>query len=44
MKIVIFDKKVRQNIELFKQLVNRQGQKREDFFETAQKGYKAYIN
>lgn len=44
MKIVIRDKKVRQNIELFKQLINRQGQKGEEVFQAAKKGYKAFIN
>lgn len=44
MKIVILDKNVRRNIELFRQLVHRQGQKREVLIENIKKGYKAYLN
>lgn len=44
MKIVILDKNVRRNIELFRQLVHRQGQKREVLMENIKKGYKAYLN
>lgn len=44
MKIVILNKKVRQNIELFKRLVQRQSKARAKFIQAAEKGYKAYIN
>lgn len=44
MKIVILDKNVRRNIEMFRQLVHRQGQKREQLLQSIEKGYKAYIN
>lgn len=44
MKIVILDKNVRRNIEMFRQLVHRLGQKREQLLQGIEKGYKAYIN
>ncbi|MBS0629076.1 MAG: hypothetical protein JSS30_02485 [Verrucomicrobia bacterium] len=44
MKVVILNKDVRRNIELFRQLVHRQGQKREQLLKSIKKGYKAFIN
>ncbi len=44
MKVVILNKDVRRNIELFRQLVHRQGQKREQLLQSIKKGYKAFIN
>lgn len=44
MKIVILDKNVRRNIEMFRQLVHRQGQKKKELLQSIEKGYKAYIN
>ena len=44
MKIVILDKEVRRNIELFRHLIHRQAGKAKRFFQTARKTYKGYVN
>lgn len=44
MKIVILDKKVHQNLALFRHLIHRQAEKRRNFFRVAQKSYQAYVN
>lgn len=44
MKIVILDKNVRRNLDLFRQLVHRHGQTKKVLMEHIKKGYKAYLN
>ena len=44
MKIVIFDKRVRRNLALFKHLIHRQAEKTKHYFQVAKKSYRALIN
>jgi len=44
MKVVILNKTVRRNLELFRQLVHRQGQKRAQLLKGIEKGYQVFIN
>lgn len=44
MKVVILDKRVRRNLELFRHLIHRQAEKANRFFQVAKKTYKAYVN
>ncbi len=44
MKVVILDKQVRRNLELFRHLIHRQAEKSNRFFQVAKKTYKAFVN
>ncbi|MDN3506330.1 MAG: SH2 domain-containing protein [Simkaniaceae bacterium] len=44
MKIVILDKKVHRNLQLFRHLIHRNAEKMHRFFRRAQKTYQAYVN
>lgn len=44
MKVVILDKRVRRNLELFRHLIHRQAEKTNKFFQVAKKTYNAYVN
>lgn len=44
MKVAVLDKKVRQNLALFKHLIHREAEKRARYFQVAKKVFRAYIN
>lgn len=44
MKIVVLDRKVYQNLTLFRHLIHRQAEKKKDFFRKAKKTYRAFVN
>jgi len=44
MKVVVFDRRVHQNLALFRHLIHRQAEKRSRFFRKAKKTYFAFVN
>lgn len=44
MKVVVFDRRVHQNLALFRHLIHRQAEKKNRFFRKAKKTYFAYVN
>lgn len=44
MKVIILDKRVRRNLELFRHLIHRQAEKSNRFFQVAKKTYNAFVN
>lgn len=44
MQVAVLDKKVRQNLSLFKHLVHREAEKRARYFQVAKKSFRAFIN
>lgn len=44
MKVIILDKRVKRNLELFRHLIHRQAEKSNRFFQVAKKSYNAFIN
>lgn len=44
MKIVILDRKVHQNLALFRHLIHRQAERMRKFFRVAKKSYRAFVN
>lgn len=44
MKVVVFDRRVHQNLALFRHLLHRQAEKKSRFFKKAKKTYSAFVN